>query len=57
MDLEKLLNGVKLYALNPVGCNCLDMVDGKLEIDCCNADAIVCDAIIQYALFGEVVYG
>ena len=57
LDLEKLLNGIKLYAQNPVGYNCLDMIDGKLEIDCCNADAIVCDAIIQYALFGEVVYG
>ena len=57
LDSEKLLNGIKLYAQNPVGCNCLDMVDGHLEIDFCNADAIVCDAIIQYALFGEVVYG
>lgn len=57
LDLEKLLNGIKLYAQNPVGCNCLEQVDGHLEIDCCNADAVVCDAIIQYALFGEVVYG
>ncbi len=57
LDLERLLNGIKLYAQNPVGCNCLDMVDGQLEIDCCYVDAVACDAIIQYALFGEVVYG
>ena len=57
LDLEKLLNGIKLYAQNPTGCNCLEQVDGHLEIDCCNADADVCDAIVQYALFGEVMYG
>lgn len=27
------------------------------ELDTCNADAIVCDAIIQYALFGDVIFG
>ncbi len=57
LDLEKLLNGIKLWAKDPVGCNCLEQIDGHLEFDCCNADAEVCDAIIQYALFGEVVYG
>lgn len=56
LDKEKFLRGVKLWAENPVGCNCLEQFDGKLHIDCCNADAIVCDAIIQYALFGEVLY-
>lgn len=30
---------------------------GKIRFDTCNADAIVCDAIIQYALFGTVVFG
>lgn len=57
LDLEKLLNGIKLWAKNPVGCNCLEHIDGKLTIDCSNADAEVCDAIIQYALFGDVIYG
>lgn len=57
LDLGKLLNGIKLWAKNPVGCNCLEQVDGKLVLDCCNADAAVCDAIIQYALFGDVIYG
>lgn len=27
------------------------------EVDCCNIDAGCADAIIQYSLFGEVVYG
>lgn len=57
LDLDKLINGIKLYAQKPTGCNCLEQVNGHLEIDCCNADAMVCDAIIQYALFGEVLYG
>ncbi len=57
LDLEKLLNGIKLWAMNPVGCNCLEQADGKLVMDCGNADAIVCDAIVQYALFGDVIYG
>ena len=54
---EKFLKGVELWARNLVGCNCLEQIDGKLRIDCCNADAIVCDAIIQYALFSDVIYG
>lgn len=54
---EKFLKGIELWAKNPVGCNCLEQIDGKLRIDTCNADAIVCDAIIQYAIFGDVIYG
>lgn len=57
LDLGKLLNGIKLWAENPIGCNCLEHIDGKLTIDCCNADAEVCDAIVQYALFGDVIHG
>lgn len=53
---EKLLRGISLWAKNPVGCNCLEQINGRLEIDCCNADAEVCDAFIQYALFGDVIY-
>lgn len=57
LDLEKLLNGIRLWVKNPVGSNCLEQVDGKLVIDCCSADTVVCDAIIQYALFDDVIYG
>lgn len=53
---EKFLKGVELWAKNPVGCNCMEQIDGKIRLDTCNADAIVCDAIIQYAIFGEVIY-
>jgi len=56
LDLDKLLNGIKLWAEDPVGCNCLEQVNNRLRIDCCNADEVVCDAIIQYALFGEIRY-
>lgn len=57
LDLEKFKKGVELWVLNPVGVNCLEQIDGKIRFDTCNADTIVCDAIIQYALFGEVVFG
>lgn len=55
LDLEKFKKGVELWAITPVGCNCLEQIGGKIRFDTCNADAIVCDAIIQYALFGTVV--
>lgn len=57
LDKEKFLKGVELWVKEPVGCNCLEHIDGKLRIDTGNADAIVCDAIIQYAIFGDVIYG
>lgn len=57
LDLEKLKKGMELWVTEPVGCDCLEQIDGKTIFDPCNADAIVCDAIIQYALFGEIVYG
>lgn len=53
---EKFLKGVALWAKNPVGCNCMEQIDGKIRLDACNVDAVVCDAIIQYAVFGEVIY-
>ena len=57
LDLEKFKKGVGLWAIKPVGCDCLEQMDGKIIFGPCNADAIVCDAIIQYALFGEVIFG
>lgn len=57
LDKAKFLKGIELWAKNPVGCNCLEHVNGKLRIDTCNADDVVCDAIIQYAIFGDVIYG
>ena len=57
LDLEKFKKGIEMWVQNPVGCTCLEQVDGKIRVDACNADAVVCDAIIQYALFGDVVFG
>lgn len=54
---EKFLKGIELWVKNSVECNCLEKIDGKLRIDTCNVDAIVGDAIIQYAIFGDVIYG
>lgn len=57
LDKEKFLKGLEMYIKNPTAGNILEQIDGKLHLDCCNADADVCDAIIQYAVFGEVIYG
>lgn len=53
---EKFLKGIKMWAEKPVGCDCLVKTGGKLKIECCNADDVVCDAIIQYAIFGDIIY-
>lgn len=65
LTLEKLLTGIKMYLedkqrpyniladdLNSVGYS-----RGTYELDCCMVDANVADMIIQYAVFGEVVFG
>lgn len=54
LDLEKFLKGFKLWVENG-GDEYGAIEDGK--VDCCNIDADCADAIIQYALFGEVIYG
>lgn len=53
---EKFLNGVKQYCKYPTSCNVFEQIDGKLRIDTCNVDGKVADAIIQYALFEDVIY-
>ena len=54
LDLDKFLNGFKLWLEND-GDQYGAVENG--EVDCCNIDAECADAIIQYALFGEVIYG
>lgn len=52
LTLEKFLRGISLWLSNGgVGC-----VEGK-KLDVCMVDADCTDAIVQYALFGEVIYG
>lgn len=53
LDLEKFLNGFKLWVEN--GDDRYHAVkDGA--VDCCKIDGETADMIIQYALFGEIVY-
>lgn len=54
LTLEKFLNGFKLWVENG-GDEYGAIEDGK--VDCCNIDADCADAIVQYALFGELVFG
>lgn len=54
LDLEKFLKGFKLWLENSG--DQYGAVQGY-EVDCCNIDAGCADEIVQYALFGEVVYG
>ncbi len=51
---EKFLNGFKLWLEN--GGDEYGAVSGS-EVDCCNIDAGCADSIIQYAIFGEEVFG
>ncbi len=53
LDKEKLLKGLELYLTN--GGDAEIVREGT--IDTCEVDAIAVDEIVQYALFGEVVYG
>lgn len=57
LDKEKFIKGLRMYLENPHPYDILENVDNKLKLDTCNADATVCDMIIQYALFDEVIYG
>lgn len=52
---EKLLDGIK-KAYEGSYYTDYDWCDGQ-TLDCCQVDAEVADAIVQLALFGEVVYG
>ncbi len=53
LTLYKLLKGIGLAIEDGFG---YDWFDGDC-LDCCQIDGDAADVIIQYALFGEVVYG
>lgn len=55
LTIEKLLAGIK-KALEQGYYLSDGWFDGQ-SIDCCQVDAQVADAIVQFALFGEVIYG
>lgn len=52
---DSILMGIEKY-VNEYDSNCLYFEDRKNRIDTCYIDAIGADVIIQYAVFGEVVY-
>ena len=55
LDIEKFTQGFLLWLEN--GGDRYGAVSGNGKVDCGEIDAECADAIIQYALFGEVVYG
>ncbi len=55
LDLEKFLNGVKLWIQNGDDRYHALQKDGTL--DCCEIDSDMADMIVQYAIFGEVQFG
>ncbi len=63
LTLEKLLTGIKMYLedkqrpYNILADDLNSAGKGTYELDCCMVDADVADMIIQYAVFGEVVFG
>lgn len=54
---EKLLHGIKMYAEQPKHGDIFEVIDHELHIDCGMVDAEVADAIIQYAIFSDIIYG
>ena len=57
LDREKIMKGLKMNLEKPHPYDILEEIDNKLRIDTCNADDTVCDMIIQYALFDDIVFG
>lgn len=55
LTLDMFINGFKLWVEN--GANEFGGVTANGIVDTCNIDAADADAIIQYAIFGEVIYG
>lgn len=54
LNLEKFLNGFKLWLEN--GGDQYGAVENG-EVDCCEIDGGCADEIVQYGIFGEVVFG
>lgn len=54
---EKFLKGLETYLKNPAYSDFLEFADHELRVDTFYVDASVADAIVQYALFGEIIYG
>ena len=55
LDIEKFMQGFRLWIEN--GYDQYGAVKANGFVDVCEIDAEMADMIIQYALFGEVVFG
>lgn len=53
LTLAKMLRGIRLWIENAIDSE--GVVD-EGRLDCCCVDAVVADAMLQYALFDELVY-
>lgn len=54
LTLKKLLNGIRNWYTDGLDRHGVVQCDGTF--DCCNVDSVVADSIIQYAIFGEIIY-
>ena len=55
LNIEKFINGFKLWIQN--GDDEYGALNADGTVDTSEIDAIMADMIIQYAIFGEVIYG
>lgn len=55
LTLEKFLKGFELWVAN--GGDRYGAIGYDGSVDCCEIDGECADAIVQYALFGEIVFG
>lgn len=54
LTLEKFLKGIQKWYED--GCDRYNAVQNDGTLDCCNIDAGAADSIVQYAIFGEIIY-
>ena len=54
LTLEKFLKGIQKWYTD--GYDRYNVVQEDGTLDCCNIDAGAADSIVQYAIFGEIIY-
>lgn len=53
---DKMINGIIRYINHPSSCDILEVQNHQLVLDTGYVDAEVADSIVQYALFGDIMY-
>ena len=56
LSKDKMINGIIQYINHSSSCDILEVQNHRLVLDTGCVDAEVADAIVQYALFGDIVY-